>query len=162
MERIMNLSVIKDLATIVGVLVAIGTVVKGYWEYRRNALLGRVEHFCNLKKEFIDDEPIAKITELLEANDPKVGDVPPLDRRRYLCFFEEVALLLRAGLITDDLAFYMFGYYATLCDSRTEFWKSIPKDEKYWVLYFDFLSRMKAVEASKNSDHSAFIERIRA
>ena len=52
----------------------------------------------------------------LETDDPKLAEAIPRDKWQFLCFFEEVALLLRAELITNELAYYMFGYYSTLCD----------------------------------------------
>ena len=81
--------------------------------------------------------------------------------RRFLGFFEQVALLLRANLITDQLAYYMFGYYATRCDRSRWFWGSaLPKDEAYWLLFLDFICRMKVVEDSKRADPSKFVAKI--
>jgi hypothetical protein len=159
----MNLSEAKDVATIVGVIIAVMTLLKGYMEYRRNAVLGRVRHFSSLKQEFKENPTIAKITELLETDDPQLAEIPPRDKWRFLCFFEEVTILLRAKLITDELVYYMFGYYATRCDRSRWFWnKSFPKDETYWLLFFDFVGRMKSVESSKKHDRNAFVEKIRA
>ncbi|HEV2706776.1 MAG TPA: hypothetical protein VGV59_12685 [Pyrinomonadaceae bacterium] len=158
----MTLSDARDIATIIGVIIAVMTLIKGFLEYRRNAFLARVEHFANLKREFKEDAAIARITELLETDAPQLAEVPAHDKWQFLCFFEEVALLLRAKLITSELAYYMFGYYATRCDRSQWFWNSFPKDEKYWLLFFDFVARMKLVESSKNRDHDAFVRRIRA
>jgi hypothetical protein len=158
-----SLSNIKDIATIVGVVIAVVTLLKGYVEYRRNACLGRILHFSNLKKEFKEDPVITRITELLETKNPQLTEVSRQDKWRFLCFFEELNILLRAGLITDVLACYMFGYYAILCDSSEYFWsETFPRDEKYWLLFFDFLTRMKSVESLKERDRFAFVARIRA
>jgi hypothetical protein len=157
----MTLSDTKDVATIIGVTIAVVTLLKGFLEYRRNLLLGRVEHFSDLKKEFKEDVAITRIRELLEADDPQLAEVSPQDKWQFLCFFEEAALLLRAKLITSELAYYMFGYYAARCDRSQWFWKNFPKDEKYWLLFFDFVARMKSVESFKEQDHRAFAEKIR-
>jgi hypothetical protein len=90
----MSLSEAKDVATIVGVIIAVMTLIKGYMEYRRNAILGRVQHFSSLKQEFKENATIAKITELLETDDPQLANVPPRDKWHFLCFFEEVTILL--------------------------------------------------------------------
>jgi hypothetical protein len=163
MEMQMSLSEAKDVATIVGVMVAVIALVKGYMEYRRNACLARIQHFSDLKREFKEDPTITKITELLENDDPQLAEVSRWEKWRFLCFFEEINILLRAKLITDVLAYYMFGYYATLCDKNQYFWNdSFPKKKEYWLLYFDFVARMEPVEASKEHDRSAFVANIRA
>src|SRR2546430_12873422 len=103
----MNLSEAKDAATIVVAIAALITLLKGYLEYRRNTLLGRVQHFANLKQEFKENVTIAKITELLETNDPKLAEIDSREKWRFLCFFEEVTILLKAKLISDELVYYM-------------------------------------------------------
>ena len=169
----MTLTDAKDLATIIGVAVAVTTLAKGLWEYSRNSVLRRVEHFAKIKDEFLTDVAFAKLTELLETeraaqergeqDDPGLADFPARDKWRYLYFFEEVALLLRERLLRDELACYMFGYYALLCDRSHWFWSySFPKDEAYWPLFFDFVKRMKPVEHSKRLNRTAFVARIRA
>jgi hypothetical protein len=160
---LMSLSEAKDIATIVGVVIATVALAKGYMEYRRNACLGRIQHFADLKQEFKENPIIAKIAELLEIDDPQLAEIPPRDKWQFLCFFEEVTILLRARLITDVLAYYMFGYYATRCERSRYFWNSsFPKDEAYWLLFFYFVARMKSVECSKSKDPRTFVERIRA
>jgi len=84
----MNLSEARDAATIIGVIIGVMTLLKGYLEYRRNAVLGRVQHFSTLKQEF--------------------------------------------------------------------------KENAYWLLFFDFVARMRKVESSKEQNRSAFVEKIRA
>ncbi|HKO96513.1 MAG TPA: hypothetical protein VJU86_05965 [Pyrinomonadaceae bacterium] len=159
----MSLTEVRDAATIVGVIIGVMTLLKGYMEYRRNAVLGRVQHFATLKQEFKENVTLAKITELLEADDPKLAEIPPREKWRFLCFFEEVTVLLRAKLISDELVYYMFGYYATRCDRSQWFWnEAFPKDEAYWLLFFDFVARMQNVESLKKENRKAFVERIRA
>jgi hypothetical protein len=163
MEEIMSLSEAKDVATIAGVVITIIALIKGYIEYRRNACLARIQHFSSLKKEFKEDPTINHIRELLEENNPQLAEVSSQDKWRFLCFFEEINILLRAELITDVLAYYMFGYYAIRCGENKYFWSDdFPKNEAYWLLFFDFVARMKPVEALKEDDRSAFVADIRA
>jgi len=163
----------KYLATIIGVVAAVATLAKGLWEYSRRTVLRRVEYFAKIRQEFLKDAAFAKLTELLETEraaqergeqkDPGLADISARDKWRYLYFFEEVALLLRARLIRAELACYMFGYYALLCDRSQWFWSpSFPKDEAYWPLFFDFVKRMAVVERSKRLNRRAFAARIRA
>ena len=158
----MSLEQAKDLATIIGVAAALATLFKALLEYSRSAVLRRIEYFAKMKKEFLEDTAFAKVTELLETDNPQLAKIPTRDKWRYLYFFEEVALLLRARLIHDEVACYMFGYYALLCDRSHSFWSSsFPKDEGYWLLFFDFVKRMRTVEQSKRSNPKAFVARMR-
>lgn len=159
----MDLAQAKDLATIIGVVAAVATLLKGLWEYSRSTVLRRIEYFTNLKDRFLKDAAFATLTELLETDDPKLRTIPARDKWRYLSFFEEVAVLLRARLIRDELACYMFGYYALLCDRSRSFWcDSFPKNEFYWLLFFDFVKRMQAVERSKKANPQVFVTRLGA
>lgn len=158
----MDLTEWKDLATVVGVIVAIMTLIKGLVEYMQGTRLRRIDYFAKMKDRFLADEEFATITELLERHDPRVRELPPRAKWRYLAFFEEVALLLRAGLIRDELACYMFGYYALLCDRSDSFWSgSFEKDRAYWPLFFAFVEKMKVVERLKDEDRPVFVERLR-
>jgi len=159
----LSLANAKDIATIIGVAAAIATLFKGLWEYSRSIVLRRIEYYAKMKDQFLKDVAFARLTELLETDDSGLGEICARDKWRYLCFFEEVALLLRAGLIRDELACYMFGYYALLCDRSHSFWsESFPKDETYWPLFFDFVKQMRIVERSKKLDRRAFVARMGA
>lgn len=164
----MNLTDAKDLFTIIGVVAALATLVKGLWEYRRAGVLKRIEYFAKMKEQFLKDTAFVEITERLEAEllkpeDSRLGEIESRDKWRYLSFFEEVALLLRARLIRKELACYMFGYYALLCDRSHSFWcDSFPKNEAYWSLFFDFVAQMRPVERSKHVNRKAFIAKIGA
>jgi len=152
----------KDLATILGVVVAAATLAKGTLEYTRAAVLRRMEYFSTMKSAFIADSAFAKITELLESGSQSFEECDQRQKWRYLLFFEEVALLTKARLLHDELALYMFGYYALLCDRSKPFWSSsFPKNQEYWPLFFSFVKRMEEVERKK-ADLPAFVARLRA
>lgn len=159
----MELSYAKDIATIAGVAVAIGTLLKAIFEYNRNSALRRMEYFAKMKDEFLGDTSFSHLTALLEGDDTQLAEMPAREKWRYLVFFEEVALLLRARLIHKEVACYMFGYYALQCDRSRSFWSSsFPKDQAYWLLFFDFVGRMSEVEKSKHANPEAFARRLRA
>ena len=161
LETKLTLTNSKDIATIIGVGVAVATLLKGLWDYHNSAVLRRIEYFARLKEQFLKDAAFAKLTELLETDDPGLGEISARDKWRYLAFFEEVALLLRARLIRDELACYMFGYYALLCDRSQWFWSpALPKDEAYWLLFFNFVERMRPIERSKHVNPKNFLARI--
>ena len=133
-----------------------------YWNTAVAPSFEGSRYFAKIKEQFLRDAAFARLTELLETDDPGLSEVPARDKWRYLYFLEEVALLLKARLIHDRVACYMFGYYALLCDRSQTFWSSsFPKDEAYWLLFFDFVKRMREVERSKRSNPKAFVARMR-
>jgi hypothetical protein len=159
----MSFEHVKDLATIIGVLAGVASLGKALWEYSRSAVLRRAEYFAQLDSRFLNDPVFIKLTDLLETNDPAIAKAPTRDKYRYLCFFEEVALLLRADLLREELACYMFGYYAMLCHKSSSFWSdSLPIKRDYWPLFCDFAERMKVVEDSRRANEKAFVARLGA
>ena len=78
-----------------------------------------------------------------------------------MSFFEEVALLLRAHLISDALACYMFGYYALLCNESDTFWSDVlVKDQ--WPLFSSFVDQMASVKRLKEQNKPAFVSDLTA
>lgn len=172
-----------DLAAIIGVAVAIATLSYSLFVYGRRTLLDRVKHFASLKKEFLTDEALFRITELLEeerrrseltAKDAtsipsqdkwqeEWQKVKSQDKWHYIYFFEQVALLLRARLIRKELAYYMFGYYAVLCAHSRFFWSSdFPREEQYWLVFVNFVQEMQDVMKSRRENPIAFVKGVRA
>ncbi len=172
-----------DIAAMVGVAVAIATLSYSLFVYWRRTRLDRVKHFTSLKKEFLTDQALFRITELLEEERQRreltatdVARIPSQDKwhdawqkvqsqdkRHYVYFFEHVALLLRARLIRQELACYMFGYCAVLCADSRFFWSSdFPREEQYWLVFFNFVENMRGVIKSKRENPIAFVKRVRA
>jgi len=48
-----------------------------------------------------------------------------------------------SGLIGNDLALYMFGYYAIMCKNSENYWYGLNKEQILWSLFFDFASDME-------------------
>ena len=93
-------------------------------------------YFARIKEQFLETRLSPNLRSGSSLYDPGSAEVCVSDKVRYLYFFEEVALLLKARLIHDKVACYMFGYYALLCDRSRSFWSSsFPKDEAYWLLF---------------------------
>ena len=154
---------VKNLMPVVVAFIALATLIKAVLEYRRGAVFRRVEYFAKMRDEFLKDKAFAALTELLERKDPCLGEFRASDKWRYLFFFEYVALLVRARVIREELACYMFGYYALLCDRSEFFWsESFPKDRLFWPLFFDFVERMKEVEKLKRVNQKKFVRRLRS
>ncbi len=59
-------------------------------------------------------------------------------KRKFLTFFEEIALLVESKQIQPDVAYYMFGYYARCAREGTNFAEGIDVSTAHWGLFFKF------------------------
>src|SRR5262245_48848138 len=102
-----------SVATIVGFPAAVAGIVLGMVQYHRDRTLRCAEHFARIRSSCVATGPLSEIFHLLDSDDDTdnvhLGAHAPKDKRELLCFFEEVALLLKAKLIKPELAYYMFG-----------------------------------------------------
>ena len=152
----MDLDLATDIAAIIGAAIALMTLVTGLAEYRRQGAQGRVERFVEIRKRLKEDEAFKNIAELVEADSPRLKEIPFRDKRDYLGLLEEVALHLNSGLIRKEVAHYMFGYYAIRCWKSRYFWKNVNRDSYYWALFRDFVSEMEKVERSSAFERRKF------
>lgn len=144
----MSLQSAKDLATIIGVAIALFTLVKGFIEYQQQGRQKRAEHFLHMRERFKDSVDFKQMCDLLESNDRRLRDLPFKEKRDLLGFFEEIALMVNSGLVNTVIAHYMFGYYAIQCWKSDNFWYQLNRDSVYWALFRDFVEKMIAVEKS--------------
>jgi hypothetical protein len=138
----LNLSIYKDIATIIGVIIAVITLILGLLEYARQGKQKRAEHFFNLRKKLKENPNFKKICALLERDDEELINIPFEEKRDFLGLFEEVAIMKKSRLIKLEVTYYMFGYYAIKCWRSQHFWSSVNRDSLYWKIFKDF-----AVEA---------------
>jgi hypothetical protein len=152
----MSLSDYKDIATVAGVVIALAALIKGVYEYVKQGAQKRAEQFVEMRKRFKESDSFRELAALIEENDSKLAAVPFKDKRDYLGFFEEIALMVNSGLIRIEVAHYMFGYYAIRCWENDYFWSDVNRDSQYWVLFKDFVRRMKEIEDSFAYDEQKF------
>ena len=146
----------KDLATILGAILGLATLIRGLVEYAKQGAQKRAELFTATHKRFKENQALDNITELLEVSNPAIANVPFRERIAYLTFFEEVALLIKSRLIRKEVAHYMLGYYAIRCWENDNFWKGINRQGEYWALFRSFTEEMKVIEARKPFSVSCF------
>ena len=135
---------IKVIATIIGAVVGLLDFAKGLIEYQLQGTQRRADIFLKRRAEYFENESFATIRVLLEEDgSQKLRDISFEERRAYLTFFEEVALLWKSKLIRDDIAYYMFGYYAVRCREAKDFWFDINAPEVHWSIFLEFANTMK-------------------
>ena len=150
-----SLDYVKDLAIILAGLVALTTFLTGVSEYFRQSHLRRAEQFVQLRRRFLETELFRQILNLLPTDDPKLAEVPLQDRRNFLGFLEEVALLTNSGLIRREVSNYMFGHYVLLADKSAYLWDGLDKPSRYWTLFRNFAESNRSLEASRMPEAKA-------
>ena len=140
----MNLSSLKDFSIIVAGAIALVTFIFSSWQFRGQVRNSRVEHFVTMRRRFLEDPIFRGLLNMLTANDPAIAETPIQDRRNFVGFFEEVALMVNSGLVRPEIAHYMFGYYATLIDQNKLFWTGLDRDSDYWHVFRTFAEDMHA------------------
>ena len=152
----MSLVDLRNIATIIGVTIALFTFLKGIIEYVKQGSQKRAEHFNYMRKKFKENEIFNNICTLLDTNDKELISIKYAYKRDFLGFFEEVALMMNSKIIKKDVVHYMFGYYAIRCWKSDSFWKGINRESIYWNLFKEFAITMSKVEVKykfKNSNY---------
>ena len=152
----MTLSDIKDVATILGVVIALLALINGLVEYIKQGAQKRAEHFLTIRKRLKENDAFKHICALLENDAPELINVPFKDKRDFLGLFEEVAIGMNSGLIKLTVAHYMFGYDAIRCWESQHFWKGVSRDSIYWIVFKDFVKQMKETEKAFRFRRSKF------
>jgi hypothetical protein len=110
------------IATSVGIVLAVITFVGGIPEYIKRRSRKRAELIDSMRHRFIGDHSFRRFC---EAIDKEIGDKDQSEEEdrnwdsvidRYwwdlISFFEEVALMVNSKLMSENVAYEMFGYYA--------------------------------------------------
>jgi hypothetical protein len=67
------------------------------------------------------------------------------DKYLFISHYEQMALILQTGLITEDIVFYVYGYELIKVDGNDNFWKNNDsREDPYWKLYKHFCEEMLA------------------
>ncbi|MBL7997049.1 MAG: hypothetical protein JNL32_00285 [Candidatus Kapabacteria bacterium] len=142
----MDYTHIKDVAIIIGSLVALFTFINGIIEYGRQGRQKRADQFVIIRRRLKENETFKHLTDMALRNDPALADVLPADKRDLLGLFEEAALMMNSGLIRKEVAHYMFGSYVIACYESEYFWVNLNRTELYWQLFNDFAMQMQHIE----------------
>lgn len=138
-----TLSIAKDAAIVLGTVIALVTFLSGGLEYVRQGHQARAAHFIQMRRRFLETPQYREILDLLASDDPALRESSIQEKRNFVGFLEEVALMVNSGLIRLDVAHYMFGYYVLLCDQSENFWFGLNKQDLYWSVFRRFAATMR-------------------
>jgi hypothetical protein len=147
-----NLSVAQVTAAVAVLtfVIAVATFAKAIVEYARQNSLKRFEKFQEINQKFQTAE-MKTIRLMLEEGDPKIENLPYIDKYQFMSIYEEVAVMLNSKLISEIVAYYFCGYHALLCDENSRFWSDINRPE--WVLYNYYVEHMKNMRDTLPDGH---------
>ena len=140
------LTVTKDVSIIVAGVVALTTFLSGVLEYWRQGHQRRGENFVQMRRRFLENPTFRDISNLLQTDDAALKALPIQDRRNYVGFLEEVALMVESRLIRREVAHAMFGYYVGLVAKSPNFWTDLDRDSRYWRIFRTFAAEVEAGE----------------
>lgn len=142
-----ELEVIKTAAITGTAILAIVTLIKGYYEYKLSTRQKRIEFYEKLGTKLETDENLKTIIDYLETGNPELRKISRFNRYKFLRYYEDIALIMNSGLLKPKIAHYMFSYYAIRCADSTDFWHDINKEAIYWKTFIDFVSQMRSIES---------------
>jgi hypothetical protein len=145
----MTLNDAKDIATILGVCVAVLTLIKAVFEYTKQSVQKRAEYFLGCRNRIFKDEDFNKVCEALDYKPENVQLLSTAEKETFLGYMEETAFLMYSGLINKHTAHYMFGYYAILCWKNDAFWTKPKRSDPYWSVFKLFAEEMIAIDNEK-------------
>jgi len=139
----------KDIAIIFGGVLALTTFLSGALEYIRQGHQTRATHFVQMRRRFLEDPMFRQILNKLAMDPESLPDVPIQDRRNFVGFLEEVAVMVNSGLIKPEVAHYMFGYYVLLTEQCEPFWSGLQRESQYWSVFRRFAEEMRLMHGKE-------------
>lgn len=144
----LSLETVKDYALVVGGIAGLTTFLTGVAEYARQANLRRGEAFIAMRRRFLEDPLFREILNLLERDDTRLAELPIQDRRNFVGFLEEIAIMVQSRMIRREIAHYMFGRYVSLADASQHLWQGLHKEDRYWTLFRRYAAENRALESA--------------
>lgn len=147
------------------VSVVIGLVV-AYCKYSEYVEQKKTKTLSAFNDRYINDENIQKVVNYLiyvDDNDKNKGlskdELSPKepsdnDWEMFFRFFEEMQYSIEQDLITKDMAYDMFAYYALSAFELRENIINAEEEKKYWNKLNQFISSMKGIRDEREKNKS--------
>ncbi len=146
-----DLNYLKDWAITIAGVIAVVTFLTGFLEYARRGRQERAGNFVQMRRRFLETPQYREILELLQAKDVHLKNISVQQKRNFVGFFEEVALMVNSKLIRKRVAHYMFGYYVILTANSDDFWVGLDRESEYWTVFRQFAEKMTACRSTPES-----------
>jgi hypothetical protein len=111
--------------------------------------------FLHLREAFKANERFSDLFQLIDENDERLKHVQFSKKQDFIGFYEDIALLINSGILREEIAHYMFAYYAIKCWESEHFWDQLDRDSPYWALFKCFVEKMKTHASSISKDSTS-------
>ncbi len=149
---------LKDFGVLIGVLAGLFGLYKGVIEFHLQGKQKRAEIFLKKQAEYFGNKSFNELRSMIETNEPALATHSFEEKRAYLTFFEEIAVLKNSGLLNATLTYYMFGYYATKCLESDNFWSNVNRNDVFWNVFSQFAKEMQTRLRENNEIVSHLVE----
>ena len=139
---------------------AISATVVALTQYRLQAKVQRASFFYRMRRRFKESDQFENISALLETDHADLRTISFSDKRAYLGFLEEIALLMNSSIIKPEVVHYMFGNYVTKCWKSSNFWiceherLRIEKSRPYWALFANLVDQIQCLNTTEAFIHA--------
>ena len=143
--------ILRNWAVAASAIIATITFIFNVWEKNKENRLKRLETYLSFEKRLNEEKNFQKFLTLLEEDNPDLAHEETLEKYKFLGFLEEISVAVDNRLMSKDLAFYMFGYYAIRAN-KSEHFNALKNDKKidwnsiYWRVAKKFVSDMEKIE----------------
>ena len=86
-----ELAQVKDISVIAGVIIAVITLVKAVFEYKRQGAQKRAEYFLQFRKQRIEHKSFERIRLILDQEEGDIDKLTLIEKEEFLAFFEDIA-----------------------------------------------------------------------
>lgn len=149
----------STLATMAAALVTFltGAIALGrsLTEYRLQGAQKRADLVLKRNADFMNNSVFARVRASLESLQQEPGVITFEEKRQFMTFLEEIALLSNTKLISKELTYYMFGYYAAITLHRYWFWQDFVDRERDWPVFMAFAREMDMRRKANNKPDMA-------
>lgn len=135
--------------TFLGVLIAVISIYFALNQYKQEKRFKKAAFFIELRRTFKENTEFTKIRELLEQNE-ELTSISKIKKYDYAGFFEELQIAINSEFISEEMVYYLFGYYIIQFDTA----KGVERDAPLWAVFKTLAEKMKSLQRTYNYDNN--------
>lgn len=135
----------QDILLFAGGVIGLLTFLMSVFEYRKQGHQKRIELYLEMSRRIEDNPDFRQVRTLLNVGSEDIRNIPKKTRSDYAGFLESVALMRNSGVISRQVACYMFSHDAVACWNSNAFWEDFTRDDTHWGLLRHFVEEMQSL-----------------
>ena len=127
-------------------VVAVATLVKAVVEFKLQNSLKRFEKYQEMNEIYSRDATMTAMRDVLRAGGVVLEKYDPIEKYKFMAFYEDIAVMCQSGLMRIEVAAYMFGYDARIAWVSQAFVANLgdAREDPNWALFWSFCNRLDA------------------